>query len=85
MQLLGSCWSDTGRMSNRIWYFFTDDVTWEGRPVSDDPEIQTVLTDLRDFARDVRDGRFEHALNLPAVFLALLKNDRFKAEWMALK
>lgn len=83
MECLGSLWSDTGRMSNRIWYFFAPDVTWDGRTTPEEPAIEPVLMDLADFVEDIRSGRFEHSLNLSAVFLAFLKSKNFKEKLIA--
>ena len=82
MECLGSLWPDTGRMSNRIWYFFAPDVSRGGLEIPEEPAIETMLMDLADFIEDIRSGRFEPSLNLSAVFLAFLKSENFKQNLM---
>lgn len=85
MQLLGSLWSDTGRLSNRIWYFFSDDAVPALTHVPEEPGIETVLMDLSDFLRAIRDLNFEHSLNLPAVLLAFLKDEKFSKKLQSIQ
>ena len=84
MEPLGSFWSDTGRMSNRIWYFFADNAMPVKEPGPAEPGVDVVLQDLNQFTADVAAGRFESALNLPAVLLAFLKNRKFRQSLLAI-
>lgn len=69
MQHLGTLYSDTGRLQNRLWCYLARDV----KPIpgwkSEEPAIQTVLMPAGELTAAIRDGRFTHALHLAALQL----------------
>jgi len=73
IELLGHLLPDTGRLSNRMWCCFAPDVRYR-RPLRETERgIDPVLCSQRDLLRHIRDGRFNHALHLAAVLLAVQK------------
>jgi ADP-ribose pyrophosphatase len=70
--VLGGMEPDTGRLGNRIWSFVAKGVRRvEGRAPE---EGITVLTwSLEELARAMVDGRFDHALHVAVVMMAVLK------------
>ena len=70
MSHLGTLYSDTGRMQNRLWCYLAKNV----RPVPgwkpEEPGIETVVVTPAELAAAQRDGRFMHALHLAALQLA---------------
>ena len=66
---LGTLYSDTGRLQNRLWCYLAKNVKsipgWTAEEA-----IQTVLMSPSDVNAAVRDGRFKHALHLAALQLA---------------
>jgi 8-oxo-dGTP pyrophosphatase MutT (NUDIX family) len=76
MHLLGCLVPDTGRMSNRQWCFVAknaifDRVGW----VRPDPHVVPVILAKPEFLTLLRDGKFDHALHLSAILLAILKEE----------
>ena len=67
---LGTLYSDTGRLQNRLWCYLAKNVKaipgWKPEEA-----IQTVLLSPSDVNAAVRDGRFKHALHLAALHLAM--------------
>jgi 8-oxo-dGTP pyrophosphatase MutT (NUDIX family) len=69
VQHLGTLFSDTGRLQNKLWCYLARDV----RPVADwKPEagIEPVLVEPADVRKALADGRFNHALHVAALHLA---------------
>jgi len=73
LELLGTLVPDSGRLSNRLWCFFAGEL----KQVSSTPEFEqgdALLackpTELLDY---IVDSRFDHALHLAIVLLALSK------------
>jgi ADP-ribose pyrophosphatase len=67
---LGTLYSDTGRLQNRLWCYLAPDV----KPIPgwkpEEQGIETVLMPPHDLAKAQLDGRFTHALHLAALQLA---------------
>lgn len=67
---LGTLYSDTGRLQNRLWCYLAKDV----RPIPGwkpgEQGIEVVLVTPAELAKAQRDGRFMHALHLAALQLA---------------
>ena len=71
VQVLGPMTTDNGRLSNRIWACFAADV----QPVSGKtPEagIEVVVYSLPELWRAAADGRFDHALHVAILLMAVL-------------
>jgi len=72
--LLGRLLTDTGRLENRLWFYFAHDV------IKDDnskwaPE-ETVVCSLlskNEFRKAIENGEFNHALHIAIVGLAIIK------------
>ena len=66
---LGTLYSDTGRLQNRLWCYLAKNVKaipgWKAEEA-----IQTVLMSPDDVRMATLDGRFKHALHLAALQLA---------------
>ena len=66
---LGTLYSDTGRLQNRLWCYLAKNVRsipgWKAEEA-----IQTVLMSPADVTQAILDGRFKHALHLAALQLA---------------
>jgi len=70
--MLGGLYPDTGRLGNRIWSCLAKGVRRvEGR----DPEegIEVLTWSLDELAQATVDGRFDHALHVAVVMIAMLK------------
>jgi len=67
---LGTLYSDTGRLQNRLWCYLARNV----RPVAgwkpEEAGIQSLLMSPTDLDAAVRYGRFKHALHLAVLALA---------------
>jgi ADP-ribose pyrophosphatase len=80
VELLGGMDPDTGRLGNRIWSCLAKGV----RRVEDRaPEegIEVLTWPLDELAQAIVDGRFDHALHVAAVMIAVLKGGvKFRLE-----
>ena len=79
LELLGSLCSDTGRMSNRVWYFLALDAVRDAAWSGPETGVEPVVKPIAELMEDIRQVRFDHSLNLAPVLLALLKNERFRS------
>jgi ADP-ribose pyrophosphatase len=71
-ELLGGMETDVGRLSNRIWACVAKNVRLvEGRSPEDGIEVLT--WSLEELSQGMRDGRFDHALHVAVVMIAMLK------------
>jgi ADP-ribose pyrophosphatase len=65
---LGTLFSDTGRLQNRIWCYLARDI----KPMAnwrEEPGISVELLDRAGLDSVIRDGRFNHALHVAALAL----------------
>jgi ADP-ribose pyrophosphatase len=74
VELLGCLVPDTGRLANRLWCYFAPNVV----PSVDaqtllEERIELIICSMDDLARYIAEAQFNHALNLAAVCLAILK------------
>jgi ADP-ribose pyrophosphatase len=71
-EVLGALEPDTGRLGNRIWICLAKGVR---RVAGRAPEegIEVLTWSLDELARATADGRFNHALHVAALMLAVLK------------
>lgn len=72
-ELLGDCWPDTGRLSNRLWYYFAGDV----RPTTDPSHQPEAGIDFVRYPGTVRqlleEKSFSNGLNRAGLLAAILK------------
>lgn len=71
--LLGSLAPDTGRLENKLWGFFAQteqDVDEGWKP---EPGVESLLVTRYELRDLVLDGRFDHALHIALVGLALMR------------
>ena len=72
VELLGCTYPDTGRLGNRIWSCLAKNVRRvEGRAPEEGIEVLTWSLD--DLFLAIVDGRFDHALHIAVVMIAVLK------------
>lgn len=67
---LGTLYSDTGRMQNRLWCYLARNVRSIPGWKPEEAGIQSLLMSPADLDEAVRDGRFNHALHLAVLALA---------------
>ncbi len=71
-ELLGGMEPDVGRLGNRIWACFAKNVRLaDGRRPEEGIEVLT--WSLEELSQAMQDGRFDHALHVAVVMLAMLK------------
>jgi ADP-ribose pyrophosphatase len=71
---LGSLAPDSGRLENRLWGFFTDGAA--AQPSADwrpEPDLENLLVSRQELQQVILDGRFDHALHLAVIGLALIR------------
>jgi ADP-ribose pyrophosphatase len=70
LQLVGCLKPDTGRLANRMWVYVAEGAERTG---AWQPEagIDVVVATPADVARWLRDGTFDHALHVAAIFAAI--------------
>ncbi len=72
--LLGENYPDTGRLENRQWAFYAQDVEVNHFPNPDENEgIEVSLVTPAEFLGMMNDGLFRHSLDLAIVALAISK------------
>jgi 8-oxo-dGTP pyrophosphatase MutT (NUDIX family) len=70
LNLLGALVPDVGRMTNRMWCYFADDVVAARAPHQREAGVSLTTVAERDVLRLVMDGTVDHALNLAVLLLA---------------
>lgn len=70
LQFLGCLKPDTGRLGNRMWVYFAGGVVPRSGH-SPEAGIDVVLVPAADLAAQLADGRFDHALHVAALMLAV--------------
>lgn len=73
MAFLGCLMPDAGRLSNRLWCYFTADATLESYPPVLEAGIEVVACSPPDLARAIMEGQFDHALHMAPILLAILQ------------
>jgi ADP-ribose pyrophosphatase len=70
LRFVGRLKPDTGRLSNRMWVYCASGAvpvdSWQ-----QEPGVDVVVVPPADMARWLRDGTFDHALHVAAIFLAV--------------
>jgi 8-oxo-dGTP pyrophosphatase MutT (NUDIX family) len=73
--LLGELIPDTGRLENRLWAFYVENVLIEKIPVPSENEgIEVHLFDREELIQMINEGKMNHALDLSVIALANLQN-----------
>ena len=72
LELLGSMEPDVGRPGNRIWTCLARNVRKVPGRVPEEG-IEVILWPLEELARATVDGRFDHALHVAVVMIAVMK------------
>ena len=70
-ELLGTLVPDVGRLANRMWCYFADDVRPSNEPHEREEGLSVVSLPEREALRAATDGTIDHALNLATLFLAV--------------
>lgn len=74
LTLLGEIIPDTGRLENRLWAFYTNDIKLRPfLPPSENDGIHVQLISHEALSTMIIEGRFNHALDLSIIALAILK------------
>ncbi len=72
--LLGKNYPDTGRLENRQWAFYSDDVKIDKFPSASDNEgIEVFSVSIRELFNMINEGRFRHALDLCVIGMSMSK------------
>ena len=74
LELLGTLISDTGRNENRLWCYLARRVTPLGASYVPERGVECVLVPRANLAELVAKAEFNHALNVAALMLAVLKH-----------
>lgn len=72
--LLGDLTPDTGRLENRLWCFFSDNVKKKEEKI--EKGLELIEMSKKDLKESILKGEFDHALHLAIITLALL-NKKF--------
>jgi ADP-ribose pyrophosphatase len=74
VQPLGCVAPDSARLENRLWAFFAPGVSPEKSTAwQPDPQLECLLVSREELKEFVLDGRFEHALHLAVIGLAVVR------------
>ena len=75
VNFLGEVIPDTGRLENRLWAFYIDNLEINEilRP-EENEGIEVCPVSYEEFFEMIRDGRLNHALDLSVISLAIFKN-----------
>lgn len=71
VHFLGVRAPDTGRLGNRIWYFFADGVTQQSQPAEEG--IEVVRCTMKEFFGFMKNGQIIQSFNLALIQLAFLQ------------
>ena len=74
IELLGKLVPDTGRLCNRMWCYFCDNVKPEPATFCKDPDIELITCSVDELNELIVNGEFDHALHLALIALAFVKN-----------
>ena len=74
MEKLGTCMPDSGRLGNRIWYYFASQVTKPSDARIIEDGIELVCCTPASMLEYIRSQEFDSALHLTPFYLASLQN-----------
>jgi ADP-ribose pyrophosphatase len=72
-ELLGAVNTDVGRLCNKLWCFYAEGAAPAQSQSNREEGIELVRCERGDFARRLREGEINNALNLAVLFMAQLK------------
>lgn len=72
MTMLGVIATDTGRLGNKLWCYFADDLTLVQSPTDKDI-LRMIKCTPRMLFKYIRDGKIAHTQDIAATFLAVQK------------
>ena len=70
IEYLGCLNTDTGRLDNRMWCYFSSGVSLQDPAWEPEDGVQRVVYSMADLKQMIEAGEFRHALHLAALFLA---------------
>jgi ADP-ribose pyrophosphatase len=73
LELLGTLVPDVGRLANRMWCYFANDVRTSERHHEREAGVSVVVMPEREALARASDGTIDHALNLAPLFLAVAR------------
>ena len=77
LELLGELCTDVGRIENRLWAFWTNDILGVSQKnYLDSDSIQVRLVPFPEISELIQTGEFNHALDLSVLCLAVYKKGR---------
>jgi len=78
MELLGALSPDTGRSSNKNWYYFAPNVKLDPAFTKMEEGIELIKFTEKEFKRSIEKFRFDHAIHVAGVMLAVMQKKIFK-------
>jgi ADP-ribose pyrophosphatase len=75
IDFLGQFMPDVGRLENRMWCYYTPNVTLDSENVVVEEGIEVVLCDMNQFRTMILQGQIPNASHLAALLIALLQNN----------
>ena len=69
--LMGCLFPDTGRLENRLWAYFAKITEKPVESWVPEDGVETILVNVKDLKDMIQDGRFNHALHLGVLGLAI--------------
>jgi len=73
IELLGTLVPDVGRLANRMWCYFSSDLTPSTSALHREPGVTVIEIPESEALAYAIDGRIDHALNLAPLFLAIAR------------
>jgi ADP-ribose pyrophosphatase len=73
VELLGSLIPDTGRLSNRLWCYFAENVRLTDPDFALEPGLELLVCSQSELVQHILQQQFNHALHIAPILLALLK------------
>jgi ADP-ribose pyrophosphatase len=73
LELLGALAPDPGRSTNKLWCFYAHHATEIRSPIQREDGVELVLCGGRDLARQVSEGKIDHASDLGVLLLAAMR------------
>ncbi len=78
MELLGALHTDTGRSANKTWFYFAPDVRQDSSVRRLEEGIELVILSEKELKKSIEKFRFDHAIHVAGVLLAVMQNKIFK-------
>jgi ADP-ribose pyrophosphatase len=78
LELLGTLISDTGRNENRLWCYFAPGIVPVEKKFVPELGVEPILASPKRISELMRNGEFDHALNLAALMLAVTRHENLR-------